>query len=312
MRAAVEAEAGLPVLGAIPRAEGELLPGRHLGLVTPQEHARAEQSVNAAADLIRRSVDLKRLRAIAEAAALNPVTPPAGEPSRFAAPADGRGLRIGCFRSSAFTFYYPENLEAIKRTGAALVNIDPLEDKKLPAVDALYIGGGFPETHAAQLADNGSFRVSVAESAQRGMPIWAECGGLMFLARSIQWKDSNYPMASFLPVDISLGDKPAGHGYEEVVVDRPNSFIKPGTLLRGHEFHYSQIIAAEHVETAFWVRRGVGLGNGRDGMVMNRVLASYMHVHSLASPEWGNWLVEAGRRYNREKIASGFEESPLE
>ncbi len=312
MRAAVEAETGLPVLGAIPRAEGELLPGRHLGLVTPQEHARAAQSVTAAADLISRSVDLSSLRAIAEAAALNPVTPTAGKSSQFIAPADGHGLRIGYFRSPAFTFYYPENLEAIKRTGAVLVDVDPLNDDKLPAIDALYIGGGFPETHAAQLAGNGSFRVSVADSAQRGMPIWAECGGLIFLARSIQWKDSNYPMASFLPVDIALGEKPAGHGYEEVVVDRPNSFIKPGTLLRGHEFHYSQIIGAEHIETAFWVRRGVGLGNGRDGMVMNRVLASYMHVHSLASPEWGNWLVVAARRYNREKIASGFAEAQAE
>jgi cobyrinic acid a,c-diamide synthase len=106
-------------------------------------------------------------------------------------------------------------------------------------------------------------------------------------------------------VEILLGDRPAGHGYEEVTADRPNAFVKTGTQLRGHEFHYSQVVSAEHIETAFEVRRGVGLGNGRDGIVMNRVLASYMHVHSLAMPDWGNRLVEAAREYNREKSPAG-------
>jgi cobyrinic acid a,c-diamide synthase len=306
VRAAVEAETGLPVLGAIPRADENLLPGRHLGLVTPQEHARAGQAVNAAADLISRSIDMKRLRAIAETAALNPIALPHNGSRRFTGSAEARGLKIGHFKSAAFTFYYPENLEAIEQTGAEIVAVDPLQDEKLPPVDALYIGGGFPETHAAQLANNASFRLSVAAAARDGLPVWAECGGLMFLARTIQWKDSRYPMADFLPVDVILGDKPAGHGYEEIVVDRANPFIKPGTPLRGHEFHYSQIAGAERLETAFEVRRGVGLGNGRDGIVMNRVLASYMHIHSLAAPEWGNWLVEAARKYNGEKSQSSF------
>jgi cobyrinic acid a,c-diamide synthase len=300
IRSAIESETGLPVLGAIPRAEEDLLPSRHLGLVTPQEHAKAEQSVKAAADLVRLSVDLKRLRAIAEAAAHHPM---AGEASRNHAMEgiDARGLRIGYFAGSAFTFYYPENLEAIDRTGAMRIPIDPLENLELPPMDALYIGGGFPETHAAQLADNISFRRSVAASAQSGLPIWAECGGLMFLARSIHWKESTYPMAGFLPMGVTLGSKPAGHGYEEVIADRPNPFVKTRTLLRGHEFHYSKIVDAGPIETAFEVLRGVGLGQGRDGVVMNRTLASYLHVHSLASPDWVRWLVQAAKDYQREK-----------
>jgi cobyrinic acid a,c-diamide synthase len=295
MRTAIESETGLPVLGAIPRAEQDLLPSRHLGLVTPQEHKKAEIAVNAVADLFGRSVDLKRLRAIAETAVLNPMAGTEicdGSVDRI----DARDLRIGCFAGAAFTFYYPENLDAIDRTGATRVEIDPLKNPELLPVDALYIGGGFPETHAAQLADNVSFRQSVAKAARGGLPVWAECGGLMFLARSIHWKESTYPMAGFLPIAIELSAKPA-HGYEEVMADRPNPFVKIGTLIRGHEFHYSRIVEGGPVETAFEVRRGVGLGHGRDGIVMNRTLASYLHVHSLASPDWVCWLVKAAKEY---------------
>ena len=299
LRSAIENETGLSVLGAIPRTDENLLPGRHLGLITPQEHKQSERAVNAAADLICNAIDLKKLRTIAEAAAQLPDG--SVEARVSAARQSARGLRIGCFCGPAFTFYYPENLDAIDRAGAERVDVDPLKDSALPPVDALYIGGGFPETHAARLAGNASFRRSIAEMAQRGLPIWAECGGLMFLAQCIHWKGSSYPMAGFLPVDIALGDRPAGHGYEEVEADRPNPFVQTGAVLRGHEFHYSQIVDAGKTATAFGVKRGVGLGNGRDGIVLNRVLASYLHVHSFASPDWIRWLTSAALEYKRER-----------
>jgi cobyrinic acid a,c-diamide synthase len=210
-------------------------------------------------------------------------------------------MRIGFFDGPAFTFYYPENLEAIDRSGARRIAIDPGHDSELPEMDALYIGGGFPETHAAQLAGNASFRRSVAAAARDGLPIWAECGGLMFLSRSIQWKGSSYPMAGFLPVDVHLEDRPAGHGYEEVLADRENPLIPVGSQLRGHEFHYSKIIEEAPIDTAFEVRRGVGLGGGRDGIIKNRTVASYLHIHSLASPDWIRWMVSAARDYRRER-----------
>ncbi|MBN1568724.1 MAG: cobyrinate a,c-diamide synthase, partial [Acidobacteria bacterium] len=300
-RSAIEAETGLPVLGSIPRVDVCVLPGRHMGLVTPQEHAQADQAIQTAEQIIRSSVDFKRIRAIAEAAAFDALAVP-GEIEEASVSSEAvQGLRIGYFESPAFTFYYPENLEAIVGKGAFKVAIDPLKDSELPQVDALYIGGGFPETHAARLAANAPFRRSVAMAAGRGLPVWAECGGLMFLSRSIQWKDSRYPMAGFLPADVTLAEKPAGHGYEEVLVDRPNPFIKMGSRLRGHEFHYSQVRDVGQTETAFEVKRGTGLGNGRDGMVMNRVLASYLHLHSLASPELASGLVEAAIQYRREE-----------
>lgn len=301
VRSAIEAETGLSVLGAIPQVDCSLLPSRHMGLVTPQEHADQVSAIRAAANLVRNSVDLLRLRRIAEAAALNPIAITNGvEESNLASPSV-RGLRIGYFQSAAFTFYYPDNLEAIAQTGATTIAIDPLKDAELPPVDALYIGGGFPETHAETLAANSSFQRSIVAAAGLGLPIWAECGGLMYLSRSIHWKDSHYPMSGCLPVDVLLGRKPAGHGYEEVLADQPNAFVKKGTLLRGHEFHYSQVIDAGQVATAFAVKRGIGLGNARDGVVMNRVLASYIHLHCLASPEFVSGLVEAAVQYRQEK-----------
>ncbi len=297
VQTAVEESTGLPVLGAIPRIKEELLPSRHLGLVTPEEHARGRKVVDSAADILARSVDLSRIRTIAEDTVSLEIQDSNSAPGFRPA----TSLRIGYFQSSAFTFYYPENLEAIDYCGAQRIPIDPLKDQALPVLDALYIGGGFPETHAPSLADNVAFRKSVADGAQRGLPIWAECGGLMFLCRSLHWKGQRYPMAGFFPADIVLGDSPAGHGYQEVVVDRPNPFIKVGTTLRGHEFHYSRIEGGGPLDTIFQVKRGTGLGNGRDGLIANNVVASYLHLHALGTEEWIIWLLKAAADFARSR-----------
>jgi cobyrinic acid a,c-diamide synthase len=295
IRSAVEKDLDLPVLGSIPRIKGELLSSRHLGLVTPEEHSQNRRVIASAADVISNSVDLEKLRSIAENA------PPLQNP--HPAPGDERpprqGLRIGYFRSPAFTFYYPENLEAIDRYGAVKIPVDPLNDSALPELDALYIGGGFPETHAASLSSNESFRISVAQAAQNGMPIWAECGGLIFLCQSVHWHGNGYPMAGVYPVDIMLEPKPAGHGYEEVVVDQTNPFLAAGTILRGHEFHYSRLTKTNLLDTntIFNVRRGTGLGGMRDGLMWRNVVACYLHLHALGSAEWFPGLLRAAAEF---------------
>jgi cobyrinic acid a,c-diamide synthase len=289
IRAAVEESAALPVLGSIPQILEELLPTRHLGLVTPEEHDQAARAIAAAADLVEKSLDLRRLRHIADNA--DSIQP--GAPDRSQDLAAPPGLRIGYFRSPAFTFYYPENLEAIDRRGAVRIPVDPLTDPTLPELDGLYIGGGFPETHAASLADNAPLRASIASAVDRGLPVWAECGGLIFLCRNLHYKGNVYPLAGVLDADVVLDQKPAGHGYEEVLVDAPNPFITPGTILRGHEFHYSRIETIGRIDTSFRVNRGTGLGNGRDGLITRNVLATYLHVHALAAPRWAYWLLQA-------------------
>jgi cobyrinic acid a,c-diamide synthase len=290
IRSSIEDSTGVPVLGAIRRMTDELLASRHLGLVTPEEHRKSRESIDRAADIVGESVDLQRLFLIAEKS--EPLEAGTEKGDELFAPKPG--LRIGIFRSSAFTFYYPENLEAITRYGAVKVPVDPVRDSALPAdLDALYIGGGFPETHAAMLSANESFRRSVLQAVRKGLPVWAECGGLIFLSRSVHWLDNRYPMAGIFPVDIVLEKKPAGHGYEEVVVDRPNPFLPAGTVLRGHEFHYSRLESAGTIDTIFQVKRGTGTGNGRDGLLYKNVVASYLHLHALASPSWIEGLLRA-------------------
>ncbi len=295
IREAIECECGLPVLGAVPRADsGVLLPARHLGLVTPEEHRERERLRANLISLTQNYLDTPRLFAIArEAPRLERVEDAAQES------VDGRGLRIGFLRDSAFTFYYPENLEALESAGAELVAIEALTARQRPAgLDALYIGGGFPETHAAALAANGAFLASLRDRARQGLPIYAECGGLMLLARSILWREQNFPMTGVLPFAVEVRPTPQGHGYATLQVDSPNPFFPEGTVLKGHELHYSRILLdGNGPPTAFSVIRGTGCFAGRDGVVAGNVLASYVHLHAAAAPEWARGLLEAARRH---------------
>lgn len=294
MREAIESVCGVPVLGVLPKVKSDkLLPGRHLGLVTPAEHPRISEVRHNILDLIRGRLDLDRLIAIARQAREAPVVH-GDQPLATG----GQGLKIGYLSDSAFTFYYPENLEALEAAGAALVPVSALSASGLPdELNALYIGGGFPETHGASLAANASFLEAIRDSAARGLPIYAECGGLMLLAREVLWKGNSYPMAGVLPFRVEVLAKPQGHGYVELAVDRPNPFFPEGQTLRGHEFHYSRIIPdGDLPPTACAVRRGAGCYEHRDGVIVGNVWAGYTHLHALATPEWAQGLVNAARR----------------
>jgi cobyrinic acid a,c-diamide synthase len=201
-------------------------------------------------------------------------------------------VKIGYFKDSVFTFYYPENLEALEARGAELVPVSSLADQSLPEVDALYIGGGFPETHAEQLVRNRSMMKAVKDKALEGLPIYAECGGLIYLARSLRCGDVVYPMAGLFPIDLVMHRKPVGHGYTAVRVDSPNPFYAVGTSLRGHEFHYSGLAEGpQGEESCMRVERGVGVGGSRDGLVRFNTLACYTHVHADGVESWASAMV---------------------
>jgi cobyrinic acid a,c-diamide synthase len=293
---AVEKDADTLVLGAIPRVKGISFSERHLGLLPPQEHPKACEALDKLADMIRGNVDVGAILEIASSApelARRPSADIAMNPLRE------NGPRIGVFRDSAFTFYYPENLEALQRHGATLVEINSMEDEVLPPVDALYIGGGFPETHAEELAANVSLRSSVRESVSDGLPVYAECGGLIYLGDSIQVGGKSYPMAGVFPAEFSVEEKPQGHGYVIAEIDKPNPFFQKGTVLRGHEFHYARVCRydPEGINTAFKVRRGVGFDGGRDGLVYKNVFASFCHIHALGAKGWAESFVNVASRW---------------
>jgi cobyrinic acid a,c-diamide synthase len=286
--AAFEALGGPPVVGVLPRFSADPLPSRHLGLVTTAEHGGPDRAVAAAAQAVVDHVDMDALLDLARTAA--PVTFPDGDGREVVRP---RQARIGVLRDEAFVFYYPENIEALMDAGAEVVDVSPLRASELPPVDALYIGGGFPETHASALARNTSFLASVRAAASSGVPIYAECGGLMFLSRELRVDGQAYPMAGVLDVSVEQTGRPQGHGYVEGLVDRSNPFFPVGTPLRGHEFHYSRLVEPAAVPSALRLDRGTGIGGGRDAFVVGSTWASYVHLHASGTPAWAAGLVAA-------------------
>lgn len=290
IRRALAADAGVPVMGAIPRLDGQPLPDRHLGLLCAAEHPEREATLEALADAVAGHVDLDAVCAAAEQAPGMPGAvlpePPRGE---------GPPVRIGVLRDAAFSFYYPENLEALEACGAELMSVSPLADRELPDVHALYAGGGFPEEHAGALAANQPLRAALASTIAAGLPVWAECGGLMYLARSLRRDGREHPMVGALPISVEHMPRPQGHGYTAATVDRPNPFFPVGERLLGHEFHHSRAVGAPELDTVLAVERGQGLGQGRDGLVAGNVVATYMHVHALGTPGWAAGLVRAAR-----------------
>ena len=297
LREAIEQICGLPVLGAIARIPRQLFPERHLGLVPPQEHDQLASAIEQAADVAERYLDLDAIWSLAaEAPALDlpgqSLTAPQASKPEVA--------RIGVFRDAAFQFYYPENLEALTRAGARLIEISPLRDTLLPDVDALYIGGGFPETLAARLAANRSFHESLRRSIGKGLPVYAECGGAVFLGEKLLVDQQQYTMAGVLPVVFTFLTRPQGHGYTVLETVGENPFFSVGESLRGHEFHYTcmQSSAADDLTFAFRVRRGQGFDGQRDGLCYRNVLASYTHLHALGTEGWAPAVVRAAVRFN--------------
>jgi cobyrinic acid a,c-diamide synthase len=293
IRDAVESRCHVPVVGVVPRLSGEtLLHSRHLGLVPPPEHPDLAELGPRLVEQVGSRLDLTAIFDLARRA------PRVGwAPEHMAHLEQGGGLRIGYLRDSAFTFYYPENLECLETAGATLVPISSLTARALPDdLHALYIGGGFPETHAAAIASNRGFLDDLRQHAQSGLPIYAECGGLMLLAKALRQGDRVSPMAGVLPCDVELCAVPQGHGYAELVVDTPNPFFPVGLSLRGHEFHYSRIVqVGEAPHTACVVRRGAGCVAGRDAIVVHNVWAAYTHLHAASTPEWASALLGAAR-----------------
>jgi cobyrinic acid a,c-diamide synthase len=289
IRDAIRSAGGPLVLGAIPRLERDPFPRRHLGLVTAVEHPAREEALGAASAIVGRYVDVEAILALARLA------PEAEYPER-APVAAAPPVRVAVLRDEALSFYYPENLEALEEAGARLSFISPLADEALPDVDAVYIGGGFPESHAERLARNAAFRTALRGAASAGLPVYAECGGLMYLARELLVGGAPYPMAGVLDLTVEHTASPRGHGYVSARVDAENPFFERGTTLRGHEFHYSRVVRrGGQVDTVLGLERGTGIGEGRDGIVCGNVWGSYLHVHALGTPAWAPALAALAR-----------------
>ncbi len=300
VREAVETYAGVPVLGAYRRMQKDIFPMRHLGVTPFQEYDGSDQAIEDLAQGVEDNLDLVAITDVMADLA-----------GRFDSASGGNGIstvaqvRIGILRDAAFQFYYPENIVALKVQGAELVEINSLTAASLPLdLDALYIGGGFPETSARLLAENLSFRQSIKKAAQDGLPIYAECGGLIYLGEEITLEGTSYPLVGVFSVRFGLEKRPQAHGYTVLTARENNPFYSKGTEIKGHEFRYSKVVSwpGSEDDLAFSMERGKGFVGGGDGLIYKNTLALYTHIHAVGTPEWAEGLFLRAMAYKNNRI----------
>lgn len=287
---AVARSSAARVLGAIPGSTEVALPERHLGLVTAGEGGYSTALRERLAATIEAHVDLTGLISLARSGVERTAPPPGRR--------DGASVTIAVARDEAFHFYYAENLDRLEAAGARLCSWSPLRDRSLPAVDGLYIGGGYPELHGEALAANWEARRQVREFALSGRPVYAECGGLMYLAESLtDGHGAEWPMAGVLPARVRMSRGPLTIGYREVELTAPGPLGPAGTRARGHEFHCSTIDPpAASVGRSYAVRAGREGTVHEEGFIMGGALMSYVHLHFGGCPPLASGFVESCRR----------------
>lgn len=277
VKSAVEAASGRPVVGWLPKDAELHIPERHLGLVPTDERGELTGFIDHAAGVIARYFDLDRILLLAQQA--QPIAPPT---TRYSLPAT-RSTKIAVARDAAFSFYYEDNLDLLRQAGAEIVFFSPLADAALPAgVSGVYLGGGFPELYAAQLAANGSLLDSLRQARAAGMPIFAECGGFMLLTQAITDLDGQrHPMAGLVPGQVQMQPKLVSLGYRLVESPGGNFLLPAGVTTRGHEFHWSTWSEQDSAGPAAWaIRPRRDGGQPRlDGFADGNLIASYVHLH---------------------------------
>jgi cobyrinic acid a,c-diamide synthase len=281
LRAAVEEYTDIPVIGAVGRNPALDIGERHLGLTTPSETDHLDTKIAEISRIVGGQVDLDELMKIAATAPALDVTPTTVVTARFA------GLRIGYARDRAFGFYYADDLDAFAAHGAELVPFNALSDTVLPDVDGLFLGGGFPETQMAALSANTALRGQIKLALGEGMPCYAECGGLMYLCRSMAWHGETHEMCNVVGADAVMCERPQGRGLVEYTTTPDHIWGQRDGVSHAHEFHYARL---DNVDTGTKFGRKITRGNGidgaNDGIVTGNVLAGFCHQRNTLANPW--------------------------
>jgi cobyrinic acid a,c-diamide synthase len=304
LRSVIEHYTDVEVVGAIHNDRRFDIDERHLGLVPGHEDPFCEQKISLLADAVNEQVNIDAVLAIADQAPaleMQQQSPDLG-PATHA----DRDIKLGLMRCSAFGFYYPDDLQALQNAGAELIEIDPFKDNELPDIDALFIGGGFPETHMQQLEANTSMRASIRTAIENGLPCYAECGGLMYLARSIEWDQDSHvekcSMVGCIDADIVMEKRPQGRGYVQLQETENNPWpqvsdnISDNHVIYAHEFHYSRFKNVDkNVKFAYRVKRGTGIDGKSDGYIYRNMLANYTHQRNTRNNPWAERFINFAR-----------------
>ncbi len=279
------------VFGSLPRHNDLRIEERHLGLIPTNEEDRSNDYIAQAAKLVAKGVDLDAL--LARATKLpEPDTAPV--PVKFPKPS----ITVGIARDHAFGFYYADDLDAFRAAGAEVLEFDTLKDTVLPKVDALFLGGGFPETHIKGLSANRTMRDSINEFVESGKPVYAECGGLMYLSNTIEYRSECLPMVGAIEADTIMVDRPVGRGYARLKPNGNALWHTPGHAFNCHEFHYSKLDnMGDGLEYAYTVERGYGIDGAVDGLVYKNTLAAYCHQRHTQQNPWVDAFVAFVKHY---------------
>ncbi len=288
---AMESIPNIAFLGGLPRTKEITIPERHLGLITSDEDPYPIDLFDKLASLMEEHLELDKLYGLptCRVNSKNIPLPKASQP----------GLRLGVARDEAFCFYYQDNLDLLAHFGADLCFFSPVRDSLLPPdLSGLYLGGGYPELFARELGENHSLKVEILAAAQGGMPIFAECGGFMYLTRSIEVEHRDYPMVGLYPFRTRMLSHRKALGYREVVLKKDSLLGPKGLRARGHEFHYSELInGTEEIADLYQVSNRKGMEVGPDGFMVYNALAGYIHFHFGSNPEMAANFVESCREY---------------
>jgi len=304
---AIEAYTDIPVLGSINRDKSLELCERHLGLVPGNEYGKDSQKfIQQWRDRVNDGVDVDAL--------INSDTQAINNPNlQFYQPPKQCELRIAVARDAVFGFYYPADLERFSTLGVTLIDFDTTKDKKLPDnIDGLFIGGGFPENNLDVISSNNSLLVDIKDKIEFGLPTYAECGGLMYLCRSIEYKNQTKPMVGVIAADAVMHDKPQGRGYVGLTARNSHPWCdkQANMSIKAHEFHYSSLINCEEsLKYAYRIDRGHGIDGSNDGIIIHNLLASYSHLRNTDACPWVDQFVNfvsshksvVGNDYNQQK-----------
>lgn len=293
LKDALSGHVQMPCLGGMHRNAGIAIPERHLGLVTLQDHPLTPDIITGLADFIESSVDMDALIDCFSEIDAHPESAPCPCPPGSA------GVRIGVAMDQAFCFYYQDNLDALSAEGAELVPFSPIADTHLPdGLAGLYFGGGYPELHAEKLAANSKLRSAILNASLDGMPIYAECGGLMYLCRELADMDGNrYPMTNCFSFSTRMLHRLKALGYREITLKSDTILGQAGQRIRGHEFHYSEIIPPAEVPCVYTVTSRFGESAAAEGFQVNNTLGSYIHLHFGSRPKAAAAFVRACSAY---------------
>jgi len=299
IRRALRRIPGVPLLGALPRDGRAALPERHLGLLPVAEQPGARAAIGRMAALVYRNLDLDRIVRLARAA---PALPRA---ARRSPPAAGDRVPIAVAMDEAFSFYYQDNLDLLEALGAPIVRFSPLRDRAVPpSAGAIYLGGGFPEVFARPLGRNARMRRDLLARIGAGCPVYAECGGFMYLARSLRdQRGRAHPMVGAIPGETVMTDRLQHFGYAQAQVVRPTLLGRSGERIRGHEFHCSRWVHPA-VRSPYRILGGAARGR-REGYARGNLLATYLHLHFLSRPDWAGRFVRAARRWRSATMTTG-------